>query len=443
MGKVDENFKVKSLGQRKFLSPLIEKFPDNEHVFVQDSRRLFYEPFVDEADDSRTFELAGPRKLLYFDPKKVKSAIVTCGGLSPGFNDVIRSIVMESFYRYGVESVLGIRYGYNGLNEDTMLRPLRLTPHHVSNIHNHGGTILGSSRGGTDDIPKLVATLKKWKIDILYTIGGDGTLRGGHAIYEEAEKIGYKLSVVGIPKTIDNDISHIQRTFGFDTAFSKAVESINSAHVEAIGAPNGIGLVKLMGRHSGFIAATATLAMNDVNYILVPESKFDIEGKNGFLDHLETRLRKRGHAVICVAEGAGQHILVKDKKSQKKDASGNLVLADIGLYLKEKMQEHFTSLGRDVNIKYIDPSYIIRSASANPNDSVFCILLGQHAVHAGMSGKTDMIIGKWNEIFTHLPIELAVSERKQINIKSSFWHSVLEATGQPTNMISTENNGKD
>ena len=447
--EIAKEFMVKSLGEREFPSPLIEKFPNNEDVFINDDTRLFHKPFLDKYKEEETFELAGPRKYLYFDPKKVRSAIVTCGGLSPGFNDVIRSIVMESTYRYGMDSVLGIRYGYNGLNEDNKLRPLRLTPGHVSNIHKQGGTILGSSRGGTEDIPKLVATLKKWKIDILYTIGGDGTLRGAHAIYEEAVKTGYKLSVIGVPKTIDNDISYIQRTFGFDTAFSKAVESISSAHVEAIGAPNGIGLVKLMGRHSGFIAATATLAMNDVNYILVPESKFDIEGENGFLSHLETRLRKRGHAVICIAEGAAQDILKKDKEEQEKkqglvqrDASGNLVLGDIGIYLKQKIKSHFESNGKKVNIKYIDPSYIIRSAPANPNDSVFCIQLGQHAVHAAMSGKTDMIIGKWNEQFTHLPIELAVSKRKQIDIKSSFWHSVLEATGQPINMVSTENNDK-
>ncbi len=442
MVKINEKFKIKSLGEKKYISPLLEKFK-SKNIFISDEKRLFYKPFVTEHDEAETFELAGPREYLYFDPKKVTPAIVTCGGLSPGFNDVIRSIVMESHYRYGIPYVLGIRYGYNGLNEDNKLRPLRLTPDKVGNIHKQGGTILGSSRGGTEDIPKLVRTLKKWGVDILYTVGGDGTLRGAHKIYEEAERTGYKLSVIGVPKTIDNDISYIQRTFGFDTAFSKAVESINSAHVEAIGAPNGVGLVKLMGRHSGFIAATATLAMNDVNYILIPESPFDIEGKNGLLEHLETRLRKRGHAVICVAEGAGQDLLVKDESSQKRDASGNIILADIGIYLKQKIKAHFQSKGKQVNIKYIDPSYIIRSAPANPNDSVFCILLGQHAVHAAMSGKTDMIIGKWNEQFTHLPIELAVSRRKQIDVNSSFWHSVLEATGQPINMTATDKNDKD
>lgn len=442
MVKTNKMFKIKSLGEKKYISPLLEKFGTKD-IFISDKERLFYKPFLNEYDETETFELAGPRENLYFDPKKVTPAIVTCGGLSPGLNDVIRSVVMESHYRYGIKHVLGIRYGYNGLNEENKLRPLKLTPDKVANIHKQGGTILGSSRGGTDDIPKLVRTLKKWGVDILYAVGGDGTLRGAHKIYQEAEKIDYKLSVIGIPKTIDNDISYIQRTFGFDTAFSKAVESISSAHVEAVGAPNGIGLVKLMGRHSGFIAATATLAMNDVNYILIPESPFDIEGKNGFLEHLEIRLRKRGHAVICVAEGAGQDILNKDQSSQKRDASGNLILADIGLYLKEKIKEYFYKKNKKVNIKYIDPSYIIRSAPADPNDSVFCILLGQHAVHAAMSGKTDMIIGKWSEQFTHLPIELAVSKRKQVDIKSSFWHSVLEATGQPINMLSMDRDDKD
>ena len=442
MVKISEKFKIKSLGERKYISPLLEKF-GKRNIFIDDNKRLYYKPFIDEHDEAETFELAGPREYLYFDPKKVRPAIVTCGGLSPGFNDVIRSIVMESYYRYGTPYVLGIRYGYKGLDEDNKLRPLKLTPDKVANIHKLGGTILGSSRGGTDDIPKLVRTLKKWEVDVLYAIGGDGTLRGAHKIYLEAEKIGYKLSVIGVPKTIDNDISYIQRTFGFDTAFSKAVDAINSAHVEAIGAPNGVGLVKLMGRHSGFIAAMATLAMNDVNYILIPEAPFDIEGPNGLLVHLETRLRQRGHAVICVAEGAGQDLLVKDKASQKRDASGNIILADIGLYLKKKIKEYFEKKGKEVNIKYIDPSYIIRSAPANANDSVYCILLGQHAVHAAMSGKTDMVIGKWNEQFTHLPIELAVSKRKQIDINSSFWHSVLEATGQPINMYSLEKEDDD
>ncbi|HON80613.1 MAG TPA: ATP-dependent 6-phosphofructokinase, partial [Spirochaetota bacterium] len=277
----------------------------------------------------------------------------------------------------------------------------------------------------------LFDTLLKWKINILYTIGGDGTLRGAHEIAQIAERRGVNLSVVGIPKTIDNDISYIQRSFGFETAFSEAVHSITAAHVESKGAPNGIGLVKLMGRHSGFIAANAALAMNDVNFVLVPECPFTLEGENGFLRHLEERMENRGHAVICVAEGAGQDLLVQDKAAQGRDASGNAVLEDIGIYLKTRIVDHFRKKNIDINLKYIDPSYTIRSAPAVPNDSIFCALLGQYSVHAGMAGKTDLVIGVWNNVYTHIPIEMAISKRKQIDMNSQFWHNVIEATGQP------------
>ena len=376
------------------------------------------------------FEQAGPREKIYFEPGRTRAAIVTCGGLCPGLNDVIRSVVMESYYHYGVKSILGIRFGYNGLNPASGYAPLELTPEIVADIHSDGGTILGSSRGGTDDMESLVSRIAEMKIDILYTLGGDGTLRGANRIAAIALGRGMKLSVIGIPKTIDNDISYIQKSFGFETAFSKAVEAIASAHVEAKGAPNGVGLVRLMGRHSGFIAANATLAMNDVNFVLVPEVSFDLQGPMGFLAALEERLVRRHHAVVCVAEGAGQELLKRNAGDERKDASGNVVLEDIGIFLKDRITRHFRESGIPINLKYIDPSYMIRSAPANPNDSVFCGLLGQYAVHAGMAGKTDMIVGIWNNIYTHVPIELAISTRKRISPDSRFWYTVLEATGQ-------------
>jgi 6-phosphofructokinase 1 len=265
-------------------------------------------------------------------------------------------------------------------------------------------------------------------------IGGDGSLRAAHDIAVIARQRNLKLAVIGIPKTIDNDVSYIQRTFGFETAFSRAVDSIYAAHVEAEGAPNGIGLVKLMGRHSGFIAAYSALAMNDVNFVLIPEVPFDLHGDNGFFHHLEQRLARRGHAVICVAEGAGQNLLVKEPDKQGRDASGNIKLADIGIFLRDAIIEHFKSKNNPVALKYIDPSYMIRSAPANPNDALFCALLGQYAVHAGMAGKTDMIVGQWNNIFTHIPISVVTSKRNQINPHSRLWFNVLEATGQPADM---------
>ncbi|MFH1760776.1 MAG: ATP-dependent 6-phosphofructokinase [bacterium] len=434
------NCDIKNLGVCKIPSPLIVKLSNAQTPFVSDSEKIMYNVLFDQTDKKNKnvqpsgFEKAGLRKKIYFDPSKVRSAIVTCGGLCPGLNDVIRAIVMESHYRYGARTIYGIRFGYNGLNPEKKYEPLELNPILVRDIHKTGGTILGSSRGGAQDKEALVDSLERLNINILYAIGGDGTLKGAHDIAQIAIKRRLKMSVIGIPKTIDNDISYIQRTFGFETAFSKAVDSIYSAHVEAEGAPNGIGLVKLMGRHSGYIAANAALAQNDVNFVLIPEVKFDMQGENGFLKHLERRLDARQHAVVCVAEGAGQEILLKYKSKSAHDASGNIKLADIGLYLKDEIGKYFKSIGKEVNLKYIDPSYIIRSAPANPNDSIFCALLGQFAVHAGMAGKTDMIIGVWNNIFSHVPISLVTSRRTQIDPDSIFWYNVLEATGQPADM---------
>ncbi len=431
---------IRTLGECRYDSPLLKLFPNSDHFTIREQRKMLFNIYTDEdkplePEKEKSFELAGPRDRLYFNPEKTVSALITCGGLCPGLNDVIRSIVMETYYMYGSKSILGIRNGYNGLNPEKGYEPMELTPEYVRDIHKVGGTVLGSSRGGTDDMDLLVDTIEKLGINILYTIGGDGTLRGARRIAEIALKRGLDLSVVGVPKTIDNDISYIQKSFGFETAFTRAVEAISSAHVEASGAPNGIGLVKLMGRHSGFIAANASLAMNDVNFLLVPEVEFDLGGDNGFLKHLEERILRRKHAVICVAEGAGQRHLVEDASSRKRDKSGNIVLEDIGTFLKNRIKEYFDGRGIEANLKYIDPSYIIRSTPANPTDSVFCALLGQNAVHAAMAGKTDMIVGQWNNVFTHLPIELAISSRKKINPKSRFWYSVLQATGQPVSMV--------
>ncbi|HNX22904.1 MAG TPA: ATP-dependent 6-phosphofructokinase [Spirochaetota bacterium] len=433
------SYTIKKLGESRLKSPLLEKFKLNDMNFVRDEKRMLYNVMLEKEDPTKidvdkTFELAGPREYLYFKPEEIRSAIVTCGGLCPGLNDVIRSIVMESWYRYGSKNILGIRYGYSGLHPETPFQPIELNPDVVRAIHMDGGSILGSSRGGTADMEMLVDTLEKLKINILYTIGGDGTLKGAHNIAMIAERRKLDLAVVGIPKTIDNDISYIQRSFGFETAFSIAVEAVTSAHVEAKGAPNGIGLVKLMGRNSGFIAANATMAMNDVNYVFVPEIPFELEGKNGLLKHLEGRLKDRQHAVICVAEGAGQDLIQKDVDSQVKDASGNVKLKDIGIFLKEKIEEYFKSRYIEVNLKYIDPSYMIRSAPAVPNDAIFCAQLGQYAVHAAMAGKTDLIIGQWNNNYTHVPIDLAISKKKYINPNSRFWFSVIDATGQPEKM---------
>lgn len=372
------------------------------------------------------FEAAGPRSKLYFDPTKSKCAIVTCGGLCPGINDVIRAIVMEAYHAYKVPAVLGIRYGLEGFIPKYQHNIFEFTPHNISSIHQFGGTILGSSRGPQPP-EEIVDALERMNISCLFMIGGDGTLKAAKSIHEEITRRNLHISVVGIPKTIDNDINFISQSFGFETAVDKATEAIQCAHTEAIGVKNGIGLVKLMGRESGFIAAQATLALKEVNFVLVPEAKFTLEGEGGLLPALVERLQARSHAVIVIAEGAGQHLL---QKTGKKDASGNLILGDIGQLLRDEIKRYFAEKSIPYALKYIDPSYIIRSIPANANDRVYCGFLGQHAVHAAMAGRTGLVVAKLMDRYVHLPLTLVTKTRRTMNICSDYWRAVLESTGQ-------------
>ena len=435
-----EDLIVPNLGKGNLVTPLktAQRADSPIYKFVNDDERILYDVSVanffktrDSDETPVSFEKAGPKEHIFFEPAKTKVGIVTCGGLCPGLNNVIRSLVNQLYYRYGISRILGIKYGYEGLIPDYNHPVVDLTPSMVSNIHLSGGTFLGTSRG-QQDVGRMVDTLEILSINVLFCIGGDGTLRGAHAIHEEIQKRNLKISVAGIPKTIDNDINLIQKSFGFETAFSIANDIIRNAHNEAYGANNGIALVKLMGRDSGFIAASAALAIQEVNFVLVPEISFDLYGPRGFLKVLRKRLEERRHAVIVVAEGAGQDLF--DSTEQERDASGNIKHKDIGIYLKLKIREEFTAKSFPHTIKYIDPSYIIRSAPANANDSKFCNLLAQNAVHAALAGKTDFVVGFWNNQFTLIPIPMAVSKRKKINIEGELWWNVLEATGQPISM---------
>lgn len=377
-------------------------------------------------------EVAGPRQKIYFSPSHVHAGIVTCGGLCPGLNDVIRAIVRSLWHLYGVRRISGIRYGYKGFLPEYGLEVIPLDPDIVDDIHKIGGTILGTSRGGGDRTSEIVDTIEQLNLNVLFAIGGDGTQKGALAIAEEIERRKLKIAIVGIPKTVDNDIEFVEKTFGFDTAVVKASEAVAAAHMEAHSQINGIGLVKLMGRDSGFIAVHTVLAVHEANFVLIPEVPFDLEGPQGFLPMLEKRLARRGHAVIVVAEGAGQHFFTQEVKF---DASGNRKLGDIGLFLKEKIEEYFKAKNKEINLKYIDPSYMIRSAIAEPVDSMYCERLGNNAVHAAMAGKTKLLIGLVNNEFVHIPIRAATSKRKQVNPEGSLWRDAIEATQQPMSMV--------
>lgn len=400
--------------------------PDAEGIVAFQERQVVDE-LVRNAVHIPSFEKAGPRRRLFFPPGETVSAIVTCGGICPGLNSVIRAIVMMNYYRYNNQRTYGIQYGYAGL-ADSQYPVQLLTPKLVDSINNEGGTILGSSRGMQDPV-KMVDRLEELGIHVLYTIGGDGTQRGAMSLVQEIHKRGLKIAVVGIPKTIDNDILYIDRSFGMETAFSKACEAIYSAHTEANAAHNGVGIVKVMGRESGFIAANSTVATNEVNFCIIPELHVDAEFIQRFLHALEKRFETRRHAVIVVAEGSGQD-LVTDPNNPQFDESGNRRLGDIGLYLKARISEHFKSKKIPCTIRYIDPSYIIRSCGPTPNDAIFCTQLAHMAVHAGMSGRTNLIVGFTHNEFVHLPMRMVTARRKKVELESQLWLSVLESTGQ-------------
>ncbi len=422
------DFIIEKLGSCDIPSP-VRNVP-----FITDAERVVFpntvskvREFCEREEEIPSMEFSGPRERIFFDPSKTACGIVTCGGLCPGLNDVIRSIVISLYHAYGVKTIYGFRYGYAGLVEGGQ-PPLVLTPESVSRIQEYGGSILGTSRGPQDP-NRMLDTLVRMKINVLFALGGDGTLRGAKAISDAAKARGLKISVIGVPKTIDNDIAFVQRTFGFDTAGTEARRAIDAAYSEASSAKNGIGLVKLMGRDSGFIASYACLANGHVDLCLIPEVPFTTEK---LLPALEAILSRDDHAVIVAAEGAGQDLM---RATGAKDASGNVVYGDIGIFLRDQIKSYFKKRGKDITLKYIDPSYEIRSVPANAQDAAICLMLVQNAVHAALSGRTAMVVGFWNHEFTHVPIALVTSRRKKIDPRQWFWKSVVATTGQPSDLI--------
>ncbi|MCL2762762.1 MAG: ATP-dependent 6-phosphofructokinase [Treponema sp.] len=433
------DFTVEELGARNVKSPIVlaKAAGDGIANYVTDDRFIRFKTGVTLGEQapverSQVLELAGPREMIYFTPAHVHAGIVSCGGLCPGINDVIRAIVRCLWYRYGVRRISGIQYGYLGFLPEYQYPVKTLTPDEVDDIHKIGGTYLGSARGGGKEVSKIVDTIERLNINMMFVIGGDGSQRGTMDIADEVSRRQLKVAMVGIPKTVDNDFTIIDRSFGFNTAIEKATEVVSAAHMEAVSAINGVGLVKVMGRESGFIAACTALASHEVNFVLIPEIPFNLEGYNGLLYHLEERLKKRNHAVIIVAEGAMQEQLLTERKT---DAGGNLKLADVGPYLRDRIIKYFAEKKIEINLKYIDPSYMIRSAPANPGDSIYCERLGNAAVHAAMAGKTKVIIGLVNNKYVHLPIKAAIVKRNHVDPEGNLWRDTLDATHQPSLMV--------
>lgn len=418
---------VPTLGAARYDSPLVAKsrsFPD-PNVRVRYQARVA--PGSLEGEDL-LLQKAAPQERIFFDPASTTAAFVTCGGLAPGLNNTIRSGFLELRHNYGVQRILGIREGYRGLDPHEGLDPIVLTADGVDNINDLGGTVLGTSRGGRDPVD-MVDYLEAHGIDILFTIGGDGTQRGAHAVAAEALRRGSQRSVVGIPKTIDNDVPFVYQSFGYMTALEGAAEVLRQAHVEAKSHHNGVGLVKLMGRDAGFIAAGAAVAAQEANFVLVPEVPFPLEGPGGFLEVLEQRLLSRHHAVVAVAEGAGQHLFEVGEWGT--DASGNRRYRDIGLFLRDRIGQHLRAREISHTVKYFDPSYSIRSVPPNASDRFLTDRMARNAVHAAMAGKTDVMVGSWNQTTVWVPIAAAVAERKRMDPAGDLWSAVLATTGQP------------
>lgn len=396
-----------------------------DHIadYCPDDARTLFDPSPAGAGGP-AFELAGPREHVFFDGPRSHAGIVTCGGLSPGLNNIIRALVRTLRGSYGVRNVTGFRFGYSGLAREPDHPPVSLDGAAVRHIDRQGGTILGSSRGPVDP-EEMVDTLDRLGIDLLFCIGGDGTMRGAQGIYEAVAARGRQVAVVGLPKTIDNDLPLVERTFGFDTAVGIACDALRAASIEAECAPRGVGLVRLMGRHAGYIAAAAALTTREVDLVLVPELGFVLEGENGVYAWIADVLRRQGRAVIVVAEGAGQDLLDIDGA----DASGNKKLGDVGIFLRDRLRAAFAD--DPINLKYIDPSYIIRAAPANTADARLCGELAEDAVHAAMSGRTGMVVGLWNNMRTHVPLSAVVGRTRRLDLDGALWRSVVQATGQP------------
>ncbi|MBP5228436.1 MAG: ATP-dependent 6-phosphofructokinase [Kiritimatiellae bacterium] len=420
---------VDRLGPCKIDSPIRSRdfIGDDERILITENLP-FLKELTAKMGQEPSFERAGPRRKIFHDPAWSRVAIVTAGGLCPGLNHVIKALVEILSFDYNIQTIYGIRYGYAGLVPKYGYEPLMLDPDTVDTIHERGGTMLGSARG-QQETGVIVDTLARMNINLLFCVGGDGSLRCAHDIATECKKRKLAISVVGIPKTIDNDLHFVGRSFGFETAVGEATPIIRAAHMEAKGTFNGIGLVKLMGRDSGFIAAYAALANPVVNFCLIPELDFELEGAHGLLAALERRFESgKDHAVVVVAEGAGQRLIADEP--ERKDASGNILKKDIGEFLRVKITEYFKKAGKTASVKYFDPSYTIRSVPAKGTDAIRCYLLARNAVHAAMAGRTDCVIGNQDDYYTLVPIRMATIERQKVNLNSDLWRAVLDATGQ-------------
>ncbi|KAG8049861.1 hypothetical protein GUJ93_ZPchr0009g259 [Zizania palustris] len=356
------------------------------------------------------YHRAGPRREVAFDPVRVRAAIVTCGGLCPGMNTVVRELVVGLSELYGVRGggVFGVRNGYGGFYSEE--EPVPLEPETVEQWHKAGGTVLGTSRGGFD-LGRIVGAIERRGFNQVYAIGGDGTMRGAVKIFEEVRRRRLPVAITGIPKTVDNDVGIIDRSFGFHTAVEEAQQAIAAGHVEAESAVNGVGLVKLMGRSTGHIALHATLSSRDVDCCLIPEENFYLHGAGGLFEFLYHRIKKNGHAVVVVAEGAGQGLIPTNTDAPRRDdESGNPAFLDVGAWLKAELKAWWEE---------------------EHADNLYCTLLAHSAIHGVMAGYTGFVSGPINGNYAYIPMAEVAEGKNPVDTKDHKWAWVRSITNQP------------
>lgn len=358
---------------------------------------------------------------IWWDPADVRAAIVTCGGLCPGLNSIIREVTMCLWHQYGVRHITGIQFGYNGLSNPELYAPKHLGPKAVREIHMKGGSVLKAGRGGLE-AERICDNLEKMGVNMLFVVGGDGTQAAGNLLYEEARRRNLQLSIVGVPKSIDNDILFFDKTFGFDTAVSAACNVIRNGWVEATSCEKGVGIVKLMGRDAGFVCMDAALSSTIVDLCLIPEVSVKMED---IMDHIDETLQRKNFMVIAVAEGAGQEHVATGKV----DATGHTIYGDIGTHLRDSVNKHLKPSGG--RCFYIDPSYIIRSVPIDPNDHVYCSRLARDAVHSAMRGYTGVVVGPIHNVICMIPMQLIASGKRHVPTKSSNWQACVQVCNMP------------
>lgn len=330
----------------------------------------------------------------------MRIATLTSGGDCPGLNAVIRGIVRTASSEFG-STVVGYQDGWVGLMEDRRVQ--LYDDDSIDKILLRGGTILGTGRLHPDKfkagIDRIKENLREAEVDALIPIGGEGTLKGAQFLADNG------IPVIGVPKTIDNDVNGTDYTFGFDTAVSVATEAIDRLHTTAE-SHNRVMIMEVMGRHVGWIALHAGMA-GGAHYTVIPEYPFDI---NDICKAMERRFQMgEKYGIICVAEGALPKEGTMDFKEGEEDEFGHKTFNGIGQVIGDEIHKR---LGHDVRTMVL--GHIQRGGTPTAFDRVLATRYGvaaARAAHKGESGKCVALHGEHIEL---IDLQEAVGTLKSV-----------------------------